>query len=422
MNFLKNPTESRFVQKVAALLFGLFILQFALGAFLIYSITLQETSTQLTNIARRVQEDITFTNGKWNTNRYNADPELPGTYPLYVFASDGFVIDRWKPIHGFLDTSDAKKLLSYTNPQTLSTDTDQTWRVLSKPLVANGQQIGVITVGEYSPPSDQLATVDTNLTENVNFILSKISVKNAVINTDNLDPRDISYNVVFQIVDSYNRIITKTDNNNSIDRMPNFIDTSYIGDIITDPHKQTVQDTQTGEKFLVLSEPILNKNNSTIGVIVVGKSIAFYTTIVRDYLIAEGIVGLLLTITALGILLKLSKQFALRFSVNQSKPAITSLSFDKKSGILFVNTEKIAFPYATNQYYLLTAIFTSPKKRWESDEILERFGETDNANARKVYDAMTLINKKLTPLFDEKLILIKDKCYQLNPELLDKLD
>lgn len=422
MRFLGNPVERKYFLQLTSLLVGLFILQFIIGALLIYQVTLHETTIQLTAIAKRVQEDITFDNGKWNTNRYNADPELPGTYPLYVLASDGFVIDRWKPVHGFLDTSDAKKLLSYTTPQTISTDTDQTWRVLSKPITNNGQKVGVLTVASFNPSSDNLDSIDEQLSENATTILSKTMVTNGQISTKNLDVRDISYDVVFQIVDSYNRIITKTDNTNSIDRIPNFIDTSYIGDIVSGPQQQTVQDTFTGEKFLLLSQPIVNAQNNTIGVIVVGKSIAFLSIILHDYLIAEGLLGVLLTIIVLGLILTLSKRFAQRFAISQTKPSITSLSFDKKSAVLFINTEKIAFPYATNQYYLLTAIFTSPKKRWESDEILERFGETDNANTRKVYDAMTLINKKLASLFDEKLILIKDKCYQLNPELINKLD
>ena len=104
MPYSIHAVEKNFSRKLVAILGTFFLVQYILAGFLLYQITLKETSGQITTIAERVKEDLSYKNGKWDTNRYNADPDLPGTYPLYVFATDGYVIDRWKPLHGFLDT------------------------------------------------------------------------------------------------------------------------------------------------------------------------------------------------------------------------------------------------------------------------------------------------------------------------------
>lgn len=421
MKFIKNPVESSFFRKITLVLSALFVLQFVLGLFLIYQVSQKEARNQIQNIAERVKEDISFKNGKWDTHRYNADPDLPGTYPLYIFGSDGYVIDRWKPIHGFLDTSDAKKLLSYQSAQTVSTDTSQSWRVLSKPVAQNGEQFGVVTVAYFNPQQDRLSDIDTQLQNNASFILSKVKVTNGTISTENLDVRDISYDVVFQIVDQYNKIITKTDNTNSIDRIPNFIDTSYIGDVLHGPTTQILRDTLTNEPFIITTKPIVNSQNYVIGTIVVGKSIAFVGNIIRDYLITEGILGFILSALALLIIFQAARRFAKEYNSAGKKEIVNHIAFDKKSGILSLEKETIELPYATNQYYLVETLFSAPKKRWETDKLLEKFGEVDSYNWRKVYDAMTIVNKKVSEFMDDKLIIVKDKTYQLNPQLIDKL-
>jgi hypothetical protein len=82
--------------------------------------------------------------------------------------------------------------------------------------------------------------------------------------------------------------------------------------------------------------------------------------------------------------------------------------------------DDVAYPiaFATNQYYLCEALFAFPKKRWETDELLDRFGsDVENKNSRTLYDTVLALNRK----FLWRLISYKDKTYQLNPELIDRL-
>ena len=62
-------------------------------------------------------------------------------------------------------------------------------------------------------------------------------------------------------------------------------------------------------------------------------------------------------------------------------------------------------------------LFSKPTKRWETDELLDRFGEDPELeNGRKVYDAMISVNKKVSKVIPLKLILNQNKTYQLNQE------
>jgi DNA-binding response OmpR family regulator len=83
-----------------------------------------------------------------------------------------------------------------------------------------------------------------------------------------------------------------------------------------------------------------------------------------------------------------------------------------------MNEQIIQIPYASNQYYIMTALFSNPKKRWEQDEILEKFGEVESEEGwRKVYDAHLAINRKV----GFKLIDYRDKLFRINPEYLSAI-
>jgi hypothetical protein len=102
---------------------------------------IKQTQDNLQLSVKRIKEDVLFENGKWNMYKYNADPNLPDTYPLYILATDGFVIDRWKPVKGYLDVSDFKHLLMFNSPQTITTPTNQSWRIFSKPIYNKNSDI-----------------------------------------------------------------------------------------------------------------------------------------------------------------------------------------------------------------------------------------------------------------------------------------
>lgn len=394
-----------------------FIITFLISRFLIYHIASKQTIDYLQQITKRVHEDIHYKNGKWDTSRYNADPNVPDTYPLYILSSDGFVIDRWKPLRGFLDTSDIKHLLFYQTPQTITTPTNQAWRILSKPLPNQGGTIGVITVAYFNPSQSAMSDIDQKLQDSIAIIQSKITITKNKIDTTMLDTRDVSFDVTFQVVDKFNTIITKSNNSNSIDRFPNYIDTSYIADIVNADPIQIVEDTRTHQKFLLVTTPIFDSANSIAGVIVVGRSIDYIYQILFGFTIAELIVGSSIAVLFAFFTAKLINKYRSYFH----KKPIEHISFDKKAGVLRFDDQEVSIPYATNQYYLCEALFSSAKKRWEVDELLERFGEQDLSNSRKVYDCMLLINKKASGIIDGKLIVLMDKTYQINPLLLSKI-
>jgi len=90
--------------------------------------------------------------------------------------------------------------------------------------------------------------------------------------------------------------------------------------------------------------------------------------------------------------------------------------------VLRINDQQVQLTYATNQYYFCQALFASLKKKWENDELLEKFGEDfDKDGWRKVYDAMAEINRKTAPFLTEKLVVIDNKTYRINPHLAAKI-
>src|SRR5690606_23830401 len=119
-----GPTQnSRRVRKVLLMLALVLLAQVAVGASVIYLVASGEVKSSLDATIQRVKEDIDYKAGRWDTAKDDTDPQVPGNYRLYVIAKDGFVIDRWRPIPGYLDTSDFKQLSQYSSPQTIETVT-----------------------------------------------------------------------------------------------------------------------------------------------------------------------------------------------------------------------------------------------------------------------------------------------------------
>lgn len=99
--------------------FALILLaQIAIGALAIYAAASHEVKNSLNSTIQRVKADVHYKDGHWDTSKYDTNPEIPGSYRLYFIAKDGFVIDRWRPIPGYLDTSDFKQLSAYSSPRT----------------------------------------------------------------------------------------------------------------------------------------------------------------------------------------------------------------------------------------------------------------------------------------------------------------
>src|SRR5690348_26596 len=126
------PSLKRHYQLVV-LVASLFVVLFAVALLIIYGAAIWITKDLVHSETKLVLSDLSYKNGAWDMSKYDADPEIPGTYRLYLITKDGFVIDRWRPIAGFLDTSDFKQLLVYQQPQTVTTVAGQAWRLYSEP-------------------------------------------------------------------------------------------------------------------------------------------------------------------------------------------------------------------------------------------------------------------------------------------------
>ncbi len=384
------------------------------SAFAFLLLSLVQIDRQLQQIGTRIQEDITFTNGQWDTSAYNADPLLPGTAPVYILANDGYVIERWKPIAGFLDASDFKHLSAFTTVQTIHTSTNQEWRVLSVPITYLGETLGVVTVSSYAPPTSNLAALDDELQKAAQLLLSTVQKDTSKIWIKDLDERRIPFHISYQVVNKQNTIIAKSNNSNSIDRLPNFIDPSYVANQRVAPNRSLVMEQTTRELYVIHRLSLVDTTGVQRGVVVIGRTISPLVFIGSLYLVIMALLGV-------GLILfqKLKKIIQNQVQKKRQYDSFT-IHFDKQNASLLIGSHTVPLSYASNQYYLAEAICAKRQKRWEADELLEKFGEQHSVKARRtVYDAMLLLNKKVQPYLHDKLIVVDGKTYRFNPKFLD---
>jgi hypothetical protein len=416
------------LRKILLIFIVVYLVQFAfVGTFLISSYT-HRAKSDLDEIASAVQSDISYKDGLWDMSKYNADSDIPGRFRVSIFSLDGFVVERWRPIPGLLDTSDFKRLLSYDEPQTIDTITQQTWRIYSEPIKSNTSNtvIGVISVSKYAEDGNFTRDTDAQLHSEAKSIKSHLTVLDDTITTGELDVKTVPFDVAFQVVNQFNTIIIKNNNGSSMDRIPNFIDSSYIKKEISNDSFRNVKSTEDPkESFIVKSFNLNDEKGQPFGVGVVATTRSIANSLVRDYAIASFIMMVVLTTGYLLIRRRLSKP-KIEDSVQKnnllSRGEVETIGFDKKNSSININNQVIPISYSTNQYYLCEALFSSPKKKWETDELADKFGiELTRTGWRKIYDAMVSVNTKVSSIIDDKLIICSNKTYRINPDLLDRI-
>lgn len=402
-----------FMESIQRLLQAAGLIVISASFFLLLSLIQLHKSLRM--IVERVQEDITFSQGKWDTSAYNADPQLPGTAPLYILGVDGYVIERWKFINGFLDTSDFKHLMAFSEIQTIQTVTNQNWRVVSLPIQAENAVVGVVTVSSFMPSTENLQAIDEELVAAADTIKKQIVFENNQISVNEFDERRIPYDISYQVVDRFHKIVFKSNNSNSIDRLPNFIDPSYVSDQLNSRFPKVVKDVKTNEYFLLVSQPLYIEENRVGGVIVAGRTIHPLLSVLVYYLMGMAIL-VMVGFATIRIRKRILDSRQKLDALNQ----IPAILFDKLNSQLIIGDTSVAIVFASNQYYFCDAIFSNKKRRWEVDELIEKFGDQqDTKGWRKVYDTMNLINKKVKPFLHRKLILLEGKTYRYNPDLLE---
>ena len=150
------------VNKKTVFLLFILLVQFICNIFIVGDVYQDQIHSRIEARISNILQDVKFKDGTWDLSRYNADPNLLEKFPLYLIQTDGEILDRRSPIHGFLDQSDFNFLLSFTNIQTL-TSANISRRVYSKPIVDNGKIIGVVAVSFLNPQKNQIENIDTTL-------------------------------------------------------------------------------------------------------------------------------------------------------------------------------------------------------------------------------------------------------------------
>lgn len=403
-------------------------LQLGISYLYIHDSFVKTIETSLVSLNDRVHLDLQFKNGTWDISRYNSDPytAYPNTsspFPLYVVTTDGFVIERSHPITSLLDTSDFNQLLKDQTPRSIKTTTNEEWRVYAKPIARDGKTYGVVAVSFYAPAPEMIEQIDQQLRDNADRIDEQLQIQHNEIDTSKLDIRNTHYNISFEIVSNFNKVLANEG------RTPTFIDKSYVKNELNSLGTRIVQDSSSHEEFLVYSQPFLDQTNTPVGVVVVGKSLSSITTVLKQFLFFMAMLDLFGFLPVFAVIFyvwlrKSSSAQAALIAQAQAQPQSDpselsyipkSMSFDKKRSILKIDETTIPIPYASNQYELCVAVFSDPQKNWEADELLEQFGENPTKEAvRKVYDAMLAVNKKA----GLKLIVYLDKRYSIHPKLV----
>ncbi len=404
-----------------------YVFQLGLGTAIIYFSYIHQTKSSLNTLVERVKRDIKYDNGSWDISEYNANPLIPGAFRLYAFSADGFVIDRWRTISGFMDFADFKQLLSYQTPETVETVTDQKWRMYSYPI-PNGSDniIGVISVAIYNPEESRMSEVDEKLTTVAELINSNVIVENGNIDVTNVVRRTVPFDVSFQVVDQYNHILINNSNVNSVTNIPSFVDASYVRREMQVEQTRQIKNLSGSDAFLVETSPIKDIDGESVGVVIAASTLSTMYSIIKMYALITSLVGVVSAAVFGVIVHMLMKRWdsvaAENFHLLEEED-IVSLGFSKDDCLIKINDVSIELLYATNQFYMCEALFSKPKKKWETDELLERFGEAFEKNGwRKVYDAMISINRKTDKVMNQKLIVTNNKTYQINPLLVSKVE
>jgi hypothetical protein len=377
---------------------------------------MEQSKADLDKVASRIKEDIIFKDGKWDLSLYNADSNIVDNNPLYIISSEGVVIERSRPINGLLDLSRFTLINQYLFPTTIETVTNEKWRVLAEPINSGDQAIGIIFTSFYQPEDNHLSQIDQDLQKVIQTVRQDLSVDGDTIDVSRVDSRKTPYNINFQIVTRFNKVLFQSNNNNTVTRMPTNIDRSYVDSQLKgDPYREVTDDI-TGKKFLVSTTQILNDKNLISGIIVTGiplDNIYYLLTIFTRLSLVLGLLFLVILIPLSYRLFAVIHNNAKKLTTD--KPLPQSIIFLKHDCKLVINGQSIDIPYASYQYYFCQSLMQKPQKKWEADELLELFGEDIGIEKwRKVYDTMVGINKKTSHLVD-KLFVVKDKRYYLNP-------
>jgi hypothetical protein len=342
-----------------------------------------EIQNFLKNANNRIISDLVYKDNQWNTSGYINDDQTIQDKPLYIITSDGFIIDRVKPISGFLDTSDFKFSSSFQSPQTITTPVNEEWRLYSANIKNDGDILGTVIVGYYQPEATAIKDIDNQLISTANDILSEIKLSGNKIDTSNIDIKKISIKLSVGIVDKFNHALI------SVGGIPGYIDRSYVSNELEERF-QTIVDKKTGEPFLVYSKPVYDSKN-LIGVVISGYSLKQVNTDLRNQLIFLTISGLTIIII-ISILMIFVFQRQLVHLVRKPQEFITEESKNNQNKILSrkileVNQKMdgtVTIHFQGKEYKA-----SKPELYSDSDQFIERLMELTQSDLKEIeYDIL----------------------------------
>jgi hypothetical protein len=426
---ITKTSEINFSVKALVVIVVSFLFYLLVNYFYLHLISFNQIRISLKDTVSRVESDQIFENNHWDTTGYVNDEQMPpSSGPLYIITSDGFVIERYNQINGFLDTSRFEYASSFTTPQTITTPANELWRLYSKPISKNNVMVGVVIIGYYQPDPEAIQDVDKQLLTAANQIVSDITVdSNNQINVQKVDARSISIFLSYEIVDQFNKRLEGSG------PPPGYIDRVDGGYLTNFPSGKirTIKDSKTGELFQVYMKPITDSSGKIAGYIAAASSLKQVNQILRYQLIFSAVAGFdiaLLTFILLIYLLRhelagMAEEIKLRLQRGLSLPGGKSgLVFDPDKSIVRLGDKLLKVPYASTQYEICKVLFSNPKKRWELDEITDKMGEEYSDEApkkvwRKFYDAVRLLNEKSKQDLGANIIIPESGTFRVNTQI-----
>lgn len=418
MKLFNFRTELRITFKITLLLFVIFIIYLIFNYLYLSNASREDVSKKLSYIYTPILNDLKYNNGKWNTELYIDDSDIPYDNPIYVYTVDGFLIDRANIINGFLDKSDFVFAYNFKKPQNYISIINENWRLFSKSIIYQGDLKGTVLVGYFEPKNYEQNGLDVDLKDGADEISNTLVYQNGILGT-NLKNRDIKFGGSYEIVDRHNNLVKGQGG------LPSYIDPKLLNSILINK-EFTIYDKKTNDQFTLIAKPIIAKNNR-VGIVIVGIS----TTLVHSTLIKEFIFSIISAIIAIFIFAilciyplrreiekKIKKEIQ---EVLEPEPIkLETISFDLENSLILINEDiKIGIPYDSASYYLCKIFFHSKRKQWELGTLLKAIGEeiTDD-NWRKVYDPVRKLNEKVREKVGLDLVtMVSNKFYKINPQL-----
>lgn len=411
--------------KFVLFLLVIFLFQAVMNYWFIRHNEFADARSKLFQLNSRVQDDLKYSNGVWDVDEYNHDQLTPNptgsggfTTTLYIVSKDGLVIERNLPIHGLLDTTDYKSLLTYEKPQTLSTATGEQWRVFTLPLYKGDSLSGAVFTSYHSPSIDDFSQIDQSLKAAAETISGKITYNESDINTKSVDIREVDYRISFEVINDKNQVVI----NNG--RIPSAMDTRYFYSEITASSPRIIIDDVTKEPFLVTHKIIKDEKEAPVGVVVSAQSILTTETLLKKYILftittSAGLIAIISLSIFYTFRHELAQIVERRLHHHHLQVGPQSISFSPSDGKLSLDTFSFTFPKDTNQFQLLKEVFVKPGKAIHEDRLLKLIGKDLNKeNWRVIYNSLLAVNKKT----GVKLILYQDRSYRLNPEFLQLIN